>query len=98
MLLRDGCRMTRPTADSKNRPRSQRGLPRDISALGESQKPESASGEEKLRRIGGAERGSRTMSHFISEDDLKTFDGWLKYQGCDPATLEPNDLAEVRHD
>jgi hypothetical protein len=46
----------------------------------------------------GAERGSRTMSHFISEDDLKTFDGWLKYQGCDPAMLEPDDLAAVRHD
>jgi hypothetical protein len=36
------------------------------------------------------------MSHFISEDDLKTFEGWLKYQGYDPAMLEPDDLAKWR--
>jgi len=33
---------------------------------------------------------------FTSEDDLKTFEGWLKYQGFDPATLAPEDLASWR--
>ena len=36
------------------------------------------------------------MSHFISEDDLKTFEGWLKYQGYDPTMLAPDDLAKWR--
>jgi hypothetical protein len=36
------------------------------------------------------------MSHFTSEDDLKTFEGWLKYQGYDPTTLAPDDLAQWR--
>jgi hypothetical protein len=26
------------------------------------------------------------VQRFISEDDLKTFDGWLRYQGIDAAT------------
>jgi hypothetical protein len=34
------------------------------------------------------------VQEFISEDDLKTFDGWLRYQGFDAATLAPDDLAE----
>jgi hypothetical protein len=34
------------------------------------------------------------MSHFIGEDDLKTFDGWLRYQGIDPATAPHDELAE----
>jgi hypothetical protein len=36
------------------------------------------------------------MSNFISEDDLKTFEGWLKYQGYDHAMLEPDDLVKWR--
>jgi len=36
------------------------------------------------------------MSHFISDDDLKTFEGWLKYQGYDPTMLAPDDLAKWR--
>jgi hypothetical protein len=36
------------------------------------------------------------MQEFISEDDLETFEGWLRYQGLDAATLEPGDLAEWR--
>jgi hypothetical protein len=36
------------------------------------------------------------MSEFISEDDLKTFDGWLGYQGFDPSTLIPDELAQLR--
>jgi len=36
------------------------------------------------------------MSHFISEDDLKNFEGWLRYQGYDSAMLEPDDLAKLR--
>jgi hypothetical protein len=36
------------------------------------------------------------MSYFISEDDLKTFEGWLNYQGYDPTMLAPDDLAKWR--
>src|SRR6266516_5765257 len=36
------------------------------------------------------------LQTFISEDDLKTFDGWLKYQGFDAATLTPEDLTSWR--
>jgi len=33
------------------------------------------------------------MGDFISEDDLRTFEGWLsKYQGYNPAALKPNEL------
>ena len=28
---------------------------------------------------------------FISEDDLRTLEGWLKYQGVDPATITPGE-------
>jgi hypothetical protein len=33
---------------------------------------------------------------FISEDDLHTFEGWLRYQGFDVATTSPQDLAMWR--
>jgi hypothetical protein len=36
------------------------------------------------------------MSDFISEDDLNTFEGWLKYQAVDPATLTPDELQQWR--
>jgi hypothetical protein len=36
------------------------------------------------------------MSAFVSEDDLQTFHGFLKYQGVDPAMLTPNELAMWR--
>jgi hypothetical protein len=36
------------------------------------------------------------VQEFISEDDLKTFEGWLKYQGVDPATVTPDELAMWR--
>jgi hypothetical protein len=36
------------------------------------------------------------MSRFISEDDLKSFEGWLAYQGYDPGMLDPDDLAKWR--
>jgi hypothetical protein len=32
------------------------------------------------------------MNDFISEDDLKTFEGYLKYQAIDPAALTPDEL------
>jgi hypothetical protein len=38
----------------------------------------------------------RPISYFISEDDLKTFEGWLNYQGYDPTMLAPDDLAKWR--
>ena len=39
------------------------------------------------------------MAEFVSEDDLQTFEVWLKeIQGIDPAMLEPNDLAQWRSD
>jgi hypothetical protein len=36
------------------------------------------------------------MSEFISEDDLKTFEGWLGYQGIDLKTAPPDELAQWR--
>jgi hypothetical protein len=32
------------------------------------------------------------VQEFISEDDLKTFEGWLRYQGVDAATNAPEEL------
>ena len=32
------------------------------------------------------------MDNFISEDDLRTFEGFLKYQAVDPAALTPDEL------
>ena len=32
------------------------------------------------------------MQEFISEDDLKTFEGWLRYQAVDAATARPDEL------
>jgi hypothetical protein len=36
------------------------------------------------------------MSEFISEDDLKTFEGWLKYQAVDQSAVTPDELAQWR--
>jgi hypothetical protein len=36
------------------------------------------------------------VSDFISEDDLNSFEGWLKYQAVDPATLTPDELQQRR--
>jgi len=36
------------------------------------------------------------MQEFISEDDLQTFEGWLKYQAVDAATTEPEQLENWR--
>jgi hypothetical protein len=36
------------------------------------------------------------MDDFISEDDLLTFEGFLKYQAVDPAMLTPDELAMWR--
>src|SRR5262249_45350674 len=33
---------------------------------------------------------------FISEDDLGTFEGWLRYQGFDAETLAPDEVADWR--
>ena len=33
------------------------------------------------------------MNPFITEDDLSTFEGWLRYQAVDPAALTPEQLA-----
>jgi hypothetical protein len=33
---------------------------------------------------------------YISEDDLETFDGWLKYQAIDPSSLTEEDVAGLR--
>jgi hypothetical protein len=37
------------------------------------------------------------VQEFISEDDLQTFEGWLKYQAVDAATTTPEELAMWRH-
>ena len=36
------------------------------------------------------------MQGFISEDDLQTFEGWLRYQAVDAATTAPEELATWR--
>jgi hypothetical protein len=36
------------------------------------------------------------VNDFLSEDDIKSFEGWLKYQGHDPSELAPADLAQWR--
>jgi hypothetical protein len=36
------------------------------------------------------------MQEFIGEDDLETFEGWVRYQGFDATTLAPDELAEWR--
>jgi hypothetical protein len=36
------------------------------------------------------------MSDFTSEDDLNTFDRYLRYQGIDPATTAPDVLTQFR--
>jgi hypothetical protein len=36
------------------------------------------------------------MRAFISEDDLDTFEGWLRYQAIDAASLAPKELSEWR--
>ena len=56
----------------------------------------SAHGEACRRQGARRERHDRTMSHFISEDDLKTFEGWLGYQGYDLTMLALDDLAKWR--
>lgn len=46
---------------------------------------------EKLALTGG-----KVMSDFISNDDLNTFEGYLRYQAIDPATTTPEVLAQFR--
>jgi len=36
------------------------------------------------------------MDDFISDDDLRTFEGWLRYQAVDPVVLMPDELAMWR--
>jgi hypothetical protein len=36
------------------------------------------------------------VQEFISEDDLKTFEGWLRYQDFDTATIAPEQLVMLR--
>jgi hypothetical protein len=36
------------------------------------------------------------VQEFISEDDLQTFEGWLKYQAVDAATTAPEELEKWR--
>jgi hypothetical protein len=44
----------------------------------------------------GRQRIKTSMGDFTSEDDLNTFEGWLKYQHVDPATLTPDELKQWR--
>ena len=38
------------------------------------------------------------MSEFISEDDLNTFGGWLRYQAVDVPNTPPDQMAMFRRD
>jgi len=40
--------------------------------------------------------GIENMREFISEDDLHTFEGWLKYQAVDAATAAPEERSMLR--
>jgi hypothetical protein len=42
------------------------------------------------------EKAQRKGSEFISEDDLSTFEGWLRYQGIDAASAAPEELENWR--
>jgi Ribosomal protein L7/L12 dimerisation domain len=44
------------------------------------------------------EKWDRTtlVPEFISEDDLKTFEGWLRYHAGDVAAIPPDQLAMLR--
>jgi hypothetical protein len=54
----------------------------------------------KPGRAGGAARGRGGLGavsmtrDFISEDDLDTFEGWLKFQAVDPENISADQLAE----
>jgi hypothetical protein len=39
---------------------------------------------------------STVVPEFISEDDVATFEGWLRYQGVDAAATAPDELAKWR--
>jgi hypothetical protein len=36
------------------------------------------------------------VREFTSEDDLETFEGWLKYQGYDATAMAPDNLRTLR--
>lgn len=46
--------------------------------------------------LSNAEQENIRAQDFISEDDLKTFTGWLRYQGIDSSTASPEDLEAWR--
>ncbi len=47
---------------------------------------------EAIEKLIYPEVGDNPMDDFISEDDLLTFEGYLKYQGFDPEALTPDQL------
>ena len=42
--------------------------------------------------------GGRSSNEFIGEDDLRAFEGWLKYQAIDVAALTKEELTLVREE
>ena len=36
------------------------------------------------------------IGEFISEDEVNTFEGWLRYQGVDASTVTPGELTVWR--
>ena len=36
------------------------------------------------------------MDDFVSEDDLHTFEGWLRFQAVDPSGVSPSELSQLR--
>jgi hypothetical protein len=50
----------------------------------------------KKRRRAGEQEGKAVLSDFISEDDLNTFEGYLRFQAVDPETATPNEVAMFR--
>src|SRR5690349_17725731 len=65
--------------------------PHSVSGLAQEQE----SGE-RGSAAGGRGGVAQQVMDFTSEDDLNTFDGWLRYQGIDSKILAPDQLAMWR--
>jgi hypothetical protein len=54
------------------------------------------SGDPDDARFAARAPSAEMLQEFISEDDLETFAGWLRYQAVDPATATSEELAMLR--
>src|SRR5205085_12023482 len=59
-------------------------------------RPRSRRATRPLRGGRGSGRDCPMASDFISEDDLDTFEGWMRYQAFDRASATPEEVAAFR--